>query len=299
MKPNGGSEILHGNLLRYTQGLDWTNTVNLILSVCSENRLNSHIPNIVWQHLNSNEEVTNGMQNASFVDKISQFIYVSDWQMQVFSQKYSIPLDRSQVIHNAIDPIEYQEKSRNGKLRLIYTSTPWRGLDVLLDAFKILNRDDIELDVYSSTVIYGKEFLKNKFDWLYDKCRATKNVNYRGYALNKAVRKAVQSAHIFAYPNTFEETSCLSAIEAGAAGCRIVTTDHGALTETCGDYAVYVNYNPDRLQLAEEYASILDREIDNYWITYPTLRAQSEYFNNEYSWENRKNEWVTLFGKYE
>jgi glycosyltransferase involved in cell wall biosynthesis len=252
----------------------------------------------MWQHLNHNEESAFNMKNTEFVDQISQFIYVSDWQMKVFSQNINIPLDRSKVIRNAIDPIEYQEKSRTGKLKLIYTSTPWRGLDVLLDAFRILNRDDIELDVYSSTVIYGKDFLTNKFNWLFDQCRNTKNVNYRGYALNKAVRKAVQSAHIFAYPNTFEETSCLCAIEAGAAGCRIVTTDYGALTETCGDHAVYVNYNPNRLQLAEEYASILDREIDNYWSTYPTLRVQSEYFNTEYSWGNRKNEWITLFEKY-
>ena len=91
-----------------------------------------------------------------------------------------------------------------------------------------------------------------------------KNVVYKGYAMNKAVHKAVQQAHILAYPSIFEETSCLAAIEAGAAGCKIVTTDYGALKETCGDWASYIEFTPNRRELVQNYAELLQKEIDNY-----------------------------------
>lgn len=295
MQPKGGTEIIYENLIRCL-GNEWRSKLNLIISTCDIRILSSTLPNILWQHLNYNEENVRGLADRIFVDSIDKFIFVSNWQKDIFHQHFDFPSTKSQVIANAIEPIEFLEKSQSGRLKLIYTSTPWRGLDVLLDAFKILNRDDIELDVYSSTVIYGKEFLKNKFDWLFDRCRSIKNVNYRGYALNKAVRKAVQNAHIFSYPSTFEETSCLSAIEAGAAGCRIVTTDLGALPETCGEYAIYCKQNSNnRKQLAESYAEILNREIDNYWNNYAELKEQSQAFNNKYSWSTRQHQWATLF----
>ena len=91
-----------------------------------------------------------------------------------------------------------------------------------------------------------------------------KNVVYKGYAMNKAIHKAVQQAHILAYPSIFAETSCLTAIEAGAAGCKIVTTDYGALRETCQDWATYVDFTTNRQELVNNYAETLKKEIDNY-----------------------------------
>lgn len=292
--PRGGTEILHEHLLKHVDN-NLLSKVNLIVSVCNNSLLSDNKPNILWQHVNTDQQVAQGLRDYEFVNGVDKFIYVSEWQRKKYHIDFDLPYDRSMVLLNAIDPIEYITKPKN-KIKLIYTSTPWRGLDILLESFKLLNRDDIELDVYSSTVIYGSKFIPNHYDWLFNKCRATKNVNYKGYALNKGVRRALQQSHIFAYPSIFEETSCLAAIEAGAAGCKIVTTDYGALPETCGKYATYVNHTFDYNKLIGNYAEILNNVIDNY--NEDNLVEQSNYFNHNYSWHNRKNQWMELLKTY-
>ena len=292
MNPAGGTEILLGNLKKYLK--DYFNKINIITSVCDPNLLSSTKINVLWQHVNIDQRVVVGLQNPEFVSNLALIIFVSEWQKNKFINEFNLPPEKCIVIKNAIEPIPWIEKPKTDKLKLIYTSTPWRGLDILVDSFKLLGRSDIELDVYSSTVIYGSNFMKNDYKWLYDKCRRTPGINYRGYALNKAVRQAIQRAHIFAYPSVFEETSCLAAIEAGAAGCRLVLTDLGALPETCEEWASYSPYTPNREILVENYATLLNKKINNYWNDYNNLRDQSDYFNQKYSWITRSTEWINL-----
>jgi glycosyltransferase involved in cell wall biosynthesis len=298
MRPLGGSEILYNNLLKYT-GQDWQQKINLVLSVCDPAYIDPNRVNVIWQHLAYDQGAIRGMADADFIKSVDHFVYVSSWQRQQFEQRFAIDLSQNQVIRNAIEPIEFKEKP-NGKIKLIYTSTPNRGLEVLLKAFKILNRTDVELTVFSSNIIYGKGYsnqLAGTHDHLFHQCRTTPGITYRGYAMNKAVRQALQSSHILAYPSIYEETSCLAAIEAGAAGCKIVTTNLGALPETCDQWARFVDYayGDDLTLLAEKYAAALNEEIDLVSQNVYNLQEQSNWFNANYSWEHRAQEWKEFF----
>lgn len=296
MKPLGGSELLYNNLIKYV-GTDWISRINLILSFTDERLIDPNRINVLWQHLYTDQGAAQGMINPNFTDRIDSYVYVSNWQLNQFRNDFYVDRHRNFVIKNAIEPIEFVEKSRD-KIRLIYTSMPDRGLEVLLDAWKILNRSDVELVVYSSNIIYGKNYSASRHsqhEQLFHRCANTPGVIYKGYAMNRAIRKAVQEAHILAYPSIYPETSCLAAIEAGAAGCRIVTTDYGALPETCLGWATHVKHDEDRSLLAERYAAQLDREITDYWSNYYSLRDQSNWFNNNYSWLTRAEEWKVFF----
>jgi UDP-glucose:(glucosyl)LPS alpha-1,2-glucosyltransferase len=301
MKPLGGSEILYFNLLKYV-GTDWQKNVNLILSFCFHEQIQPDKINVVWQHLNTNEEVCVGMKDPAFIDKVDYFVFVSHWQFAKFKQEFNVPAYKSVIIRNAVEPIPFIEKSNTGKLKLVYTSTPWRGLDVILKSLMILDRDDVELDIFSSTKIYGEHFEKitqGQFDWLFDHARNQKNVNFHEYQPNDVVRDYVQQAHIFPYPSTFEETSCLSAIEAATAGCKILTTNLGALPETCNDWADYVPHGPNRDVLANRFAIELEKTIDNYWKleTQEHIRAQSNHYHKNWSWQKRAGEWSNFFNQ--
>jgi glycosyltransferase involved in cell wall biosynthesis len=292
MQPRGGTELLYSNLLKYC-GTDWQKDKNLILSFCNPTLIHPTKTNIVWQHLMHDQGAIVGMYQQEFIDSVDRFVYVSNWQLDQFRNKFNIANADNIVIKNAIDPIFYKEKPK-GKLKLIYTSMPNRGLDILLDAFALVDRD-VELSIYSSNIIYGKSYsdaVGNRDSLLFARARSMKNVSYKGFVLNKVVRSALQDAHILAYPSTYEETSCIAAIEAGAAGCRIVTTDLGALPETCNQYAHYVKHTLDRQTLVENYATALIENIDNYYENSYTLENQSAWFNKQYSWENRSKEWT-------
>jgi glycosyltransferase involved in cell wall biosynthesis len=47
------------------------------------------------------------------------------------------------------------------------------------------------------------------------------------------------------------------------------------------------------------YAKVLNEEIDNYWSisTQNKLQKQSDFYNENYSWELRAKEWNELFEK--
>ena len=238
------------------------------------------------------------MQDRKFVDSIDYFIYVSHWQYNRFREIYKIPEYKSFVIKNATHAFDTVEKQKDNKIKLLYTSTPWRGLAVLIKSIEILNktREDFEVDIYSSTKIYGSKFDENekdKFEVLFDKCKNTPNVNYLGYADNDSVRVAVQKAHIYAYPSIFEETSCLAVIEAMSAGCHVVTTNYGALPETCGEFATMIEFDSSGQNLIERYAETLNSVIDNYKnnLYKDDLEMQIKYYNKNYSWETRIQEW--------
>ena len=238
------------------------------------------------------------MQDRKFVDSIDYFIYVSHWQYNRFREIYKIPEYKSFVIKNATHAFDTVEKQKDNKIKLLYTSTPWRGLAVLIKSIEILNktREDFEVDIYSSTKIYGSKFDENekdKFEVLFDKCKNTPNVNYLGYADNDSVRAAVQRAHIYAYPSIFEETSCLAVIEAMSAGCHVVTTNYGALPETCGEFATMIEFDSSGQNLIERYAETLNSVIDNYKnnLYKDDLEMQIKYYNKNYSWETRIQEW--------
>lgn len=294
MKPIGGTELLYNNLIKYV-GTDWSTDINLIVSICDSGLIDPNRTNVVWQHLSYDQQNIYGMIDRNFTDSIDKFVYVSDWQRDQFQTRYPVDESKNLVIRNAISKLEFKTKPTD-KFKLIYTSMPNRGLEILLDAFELLNRTDVELTVYSSNIIYGKGYGTNlHIEQLFHRCRTMKNVTYKGFAMNQAVRQAVQSAHILAYPSIYEETSCLSAIEAGAAGCRIVTTDYGALSETCGEHATYVEYSDNRQKLTYDYSQALNDAINNY--SSDGLLESSNWFNDRYSWDIRKTEWNKFFGE--
>lgn len=292
-KPNspiGGTELLYNNLVERVDISD----INLMLSIAHPSLLSDTKPNVLWQHLNINEENTNGLKDPEFVSKLSAIVFVSHWQHEQFRKNFPLDDVDCYVIQNAIPAFEWKDKPE--KIKLIYTSTPWRGLHILVDVLRNINRNDIEVDIYSGTSIYGPAFAeqtKGQFDHIYNRISES-GYNHIEYAPNSIVREAVQDAHILAYPSVFEETSCLAAMEALSAGCKVVTTNYGALYETCGTWADYV---PICNNLVDRYSKTLNNAIDNYWRDYDIRKQQFEYYKNHWSWDARISEWKQLINE--
>lgn len=297
MEPLGGSELqerlIHNNINR-----ELLENKNLILSICDPKLLKKDKINIVWQQLSYDQGNVQMMRDRKFVDDVDWFVYNSHWSFTEFRKHFRIPEYKSKVIKNCIEPFPNEIKKPNDNIKLIYTSTPWRGLAILVRAIEELNlkRDDFEVDIYSSTKIYGDEFAKqqkNQYDVLFDKCREIPNINYKGYAPNDEVREALMKSHIFAYPCIFEETSCLSAIEAMAAGCKVVTTNYGVLPETCGEFATYIEFEPNVQRLITNYADTLNKVMNQMGSdeTQDDLLTQINHINKAWSVKYRIKEW--------
>ncbi len=165
-----------------------------------------------------------------------------------------------------------------------------------------MNLKNVELNVCSSTIIYGKKFdaiLGKTYEGLFNECKNTKNVNYLSFLNNKKIIELLKKMHIFAHPSVWPETSCIAAIEAMAAGCEVVTTNLGALNETCSSFGTFVNFDKNFDNLEKEYSKALSNSIKNYWSdeNQNKLELQRKTINKTYSWNTRSVEWKNFFDK--
>jgi len=237
MNPRGGTE-LQVELLERFADKNLLDKVQITTSVPEKIPLHPTKPNILWQQ-NSYDQanLVPWFKDKNNHKKYDWYVFNSHWCYEKFRMMFDIPTSKCLVIKNAIDKIEPRklEHTKGDPVKLIYTSTPWRGLNVLLAAMQLVKNTSVHLDVYSSTQVYGDQFKSandKQFQELYEQAKALHNVSYIGYKPNEFIKDNLKNYHMFVYPNIWEETSCIAAIEAMAAGLYCITTDYGALFET-------------------------------------------------------------------
>ena len=251
-------------------------------------------PRLYWIHDLALDPAHSFLLNEGGLDQFKKLIFVSHWQQEQFHTLLNIPYSKGVVIKNAIDPIEYHDKPKDGPLQLMYCSTPQRGLDVLYNALSLLDRDDWHLQVYSSYSLYGWKQNDEPFKPLFDKIDEHPNMTSYGAVPYDELREAWKKMHILAYPSTWQETSCRVAMEAMSAHCAVVTSNWGALPETCGEYGYMYTYTENKQEHAVRFADELEDVMDEYWseITQFNLDNARQYAYTHYSWSKRISQWT-------
>lgn len=236
-----------------------------------------------------------------------QIVAVSQWQKQQYIHEFQLPAEKITVLQNAVAPCfenlftpeESILKAKAHPLTLAYTSTPFRGLHLLLELMPSLEvtHPAVRLNVYSSMKVYQAS---NEEDWqqygnLYQRCNELPNVNYIGSLPQPELAQVLRSTAIWAYTNTFAETSCISALEAMASGCYLITSEFGALPETTAGFADLIPFPADHY--LEAYKQALEGAIQRFENPQEQaaldahLRAQVDYINNYCTWSRRAYEW--------
>jgi glycosyltransferase involved in cell wall biosynthesis len=150
--------------------------------------------------------------------------------------------------------------------------------------------------VYSSCEIYGKDFYErnnHNYKELYKQAEQLDNVNYIGYKPNGFIKDHMHTYNMYVYPSIFEETFCISLLEAMAAGLYCITTNYGALFETGAEFPMYIPYEKDYRLLAKKFAygieaaanSLHEEQIHNH------LECQSAYAQTYYGWNKIGTSW--------
>ena len=273
--------------------------INLILNSTNPDLLEKNRINVLWMQHFVNQKEAKNLGSKDYVNKLDYIVFNSNWNFEKFYYQFKIPESKTLVIKNAIEKIEFEKKTKD-KINLIYHTTPWRGLAHLLKIFKNLDLKNVKLNVCSSTKIYGKKFDEiygKKYENIFYECKTTKNVNYLGFVDNKKIIELLKRMHIYSFPSVWPETSCISAIESMAAGCEVVTTNLGALYETCAPFGTFVGFDRNFENLERRFSKILTNSIKNYWSdeNQLKLRLQRETINTTYSWDVRSAEWKNFF----
>lgn len=265
--------------------------------ICSRVRdIDPDLYKIYWLHDLPDDPESAHLKSGGW-NKFDKLVFVSNWQMQQYIGKFGIPWYKCRVIQNAIQPFEYQEKKFDDDIiRLIYHTTPHRGLEILVPVFIKLceEYDNLELDVYSSFEIYGWAQRDEPYQKLFDQCKVHPKINYHGYQPNKVIREALQKAHIFAYPSIWQETSCIALIEAMAAGCLCVHPNFAALYETAANFNLMYQWDSNPTDHAVMFYQHLDTAIHAVGSDHVqnALKTTRDYTNHFYGWDVRIQEWT-------
>jgi glycosyltransferase involved in cell wall biosynthesis len=178
------------------------------------------IPLVLWnQHAHDQPAIQNLSRLRERKDW-NAFAFVSDWQRQNFEKSFWIPAEKSRVMRNAISPafaecpIAAPWYASGETPVLFYSSTPFRGLDVLLSAFPNIRAAilDVRLRIYSSMGVYQVASEADQYRPLYELARSMEGVEYVGSVGQKRLTQELSRTAALAYPSTFAETSCISAI---------------------------------------------------------------------------------------
>ncbi|MEG4106786.1 tetratricopeptide repeat protein [Microcoleus sp. S13_C5] len=312
--------------LELLRSLDFLVIVNIVGKALEVKPLLGHRTKLIlWIHNEPGFVFLENFKNDQEINACDAFVFVSDWQREQFHRRFGIDFNRSCVLRNAIAPCFANIFSDNISILshksrppiLAYTSTPFRGLDILLKVFPEIRQavPGTRLKVFSSMKVHQIDDNDNKlfFGQLYRQCQETEGVEYVGSVPQPELVRQLRSVAVLAYPNTYLETSSIAVMEAMASGCRIVTSELAALPETTAGFARLVSMSG-----VKNFASITNwkRAGNADWEGYTRrfleaivgvlnegagagaataenhLRQQVEYINQGCTWSVRSRKWV-------
>ena len=264
-------------------------------------------PLILWTGHDVDRPAVESLREGAERFLWDEFVLVSDWQAARYSATFEIKPERISVMRNAIAPA-FEQSLRNRpyffvsgrRPVLIYSSTPFRGLDVLLSAFPRIRArvPRCEATICSSMAVYQAPLELDSYRSLYDLCRATEGIRYMGSIGQDALAQTVSEADIFAYPSTFAETSCIALMEAMASGCMVMASMLGALPETAAGFGSFCKRPADPRRFAELYADCMVQTIRGAYKNPERWAArideQRAFALKNYIWGRRAAEWEEM-----
>ena len=236
------------------------------------------------------------------------FVFKSNWQAETLRETFSLNDQKIRILTNAVAPFFHQGPKRtsfffdeNRPPILYFSSTPFRGLEVLCQAFPLIAREipGVRARVFSSMKPYHSLANDSVHGPLYDACHRA-GMEYVGSLDQRALSREVRSADVLAFPSTYPETSCITIMEAMASSVVVVTRALGAIPETSAGFAhlmpaAFPRGGPN---LPKNYADFLVSAIRGCMAspreTANRLERQRSYSVVNYDWDPKAVEWEAL-----
>ena len=183
--------------------------------------------------------------NQRLAEPIDHVLTLSHWHAEHVGGMYPFVRPKIRQIRNGIHlPYFTSELDEPRAQRLVYTSSPDRGLDVLLELWPKIREQAPEAvfaycysDVYDA--IAKQDPAIGEFRDRITELADQDGVQPLGALSQPELVRLMRTSMVWAHPSwasvhgeRFFETSCIGAMEAQAAGCLAVASNWGALQET-------------------------------------------------------------------
>jgi glycosyltransferase involved in cell wall biosynthesis len=198
------------------------------------------------------------------------------------------------AIHDSAFPSSTLEALATHKIanRFLWTSDPHRGLDTLLKRWDTIRR---LLPDASLVVCRGRDAFKD-LPKLLEQMTASPGVTYIPGLPNRDLLLEWERADFFYYPTEFNETYCISALEAQRAGALVITHPVAALTSTVGDRGRMLDAAPNSPEYETQLSNVLC-ELRDSPRKKEAMREIAFNWARSQTWRERAREWDKMFRK--
>jgi glycosyltransferase involved in cell wall biosynthesis len=177
-------------------------------------------------------------------DRVGRYLVLSPWHKKFFLGHHrGVPPGKVAVTRDVVDLSRYAERPEKVRGRMIYSSSPDRGLDRLLDLMPEIRKRVpwAHLHVFygfhnweESARRRGDSATLARIEALRRRLETQEGVVFRGRVGQAELAREQLLAQLWAYPTWFTETFCITAAEMMAAGVCVVASDLAALSTTVG-----------------------------------------------------------------
>lgn len=176
--------------------------------------------------------------------------------LEFFPHPEKIKVIRHGLDHEAIQP-RRQFRYPARRLGYIGSLIPSKGVHVLLEAFTLLNRPDLELHIHG----YAPNF---HGDTSYSErlaAAASEHVYFHGAYTPEQLSEILLDLDVLVVPSVWWESYCLTLHEGVLSGLPVVAAEHGALAEATASWAGARSFRPANAQdLADTLSRLLSDE---------------------------------------
>lgn len=212
----------------------------------------------VWMHDCS----SNSVWTPTVLNSLDKVLFLSRFQRGLHP---AVPEEKVAYTRNGIDLERHLYDGTPKQKKIVYCSSPERGWLTAIRVFRDskLAERGYELHLFYGFNGYWRSWTqRTQFGYVVeldeemnlleyeDACLAaaeeTPGVVFRGRVGWDIMAQEMKEAEAWLYPTRFDEISCVSAMEAMAAGCKTVATRHAALNETLDGYPLIWELDEDR-----------------------------------------------------
>ena len=266
-----------------------------------EIKKSDHEFKILWAHHAYDQQVFLDFDHGI----VNHIVSPSQWNKEQFIKYHNVPENKITVIPNGVaDMFSY---SNQKKKTMIYTSIPYKGLEVLSRVIPLITQrhPDVKFKIFSSMSLYGPG--PDQFLHIYDHLKKMPNVEYSEAVDREDLVKHYQESAFFIHPCVWEETFGVAMIEAMRCGAYPIITDIGALAEVAGpNNASVISIEGEATskgfkvtdnfinKFTEASCEALNHYDQNQPYYHKVSKIISDYVTEKYNWKNIAEQWKLL-----
>lgn len=258
---------------------------------------------VYWTGESYDQPVNRFLHELDVVSAIDKAVFLSQWHRSNMNMYYPEIRNKSTVIRFGVNNTFRDITQMNKQPTMVYISTPYRGLDVLLEAFPLIKQEVpyARLEIYSGMNLYSRDEQDVKFQHLYNAAKAMPGVTYSPAIDQTTLAQKLSTASIFSYPCTYEETFCTALVNAMSAGCYPIISTLGPLPEVSLGFGRTTNIKKttDPQEFVVNFANECITTFRNLEQGEPSLTNEIQYMvsatRDYYSWKYVADDWIGLF----